>query len=148
MRISYIFVPHKIGIRLLGIMENPANSFPARPLGRLLPPLLYLEPDERIRVVQHPLEVNRDLAAGQRQRPHRIEPDARVFILQCLDKGIDRLLPSKAPRCPCRRGLHSPHFVPQNFDEVQRVQGLVADAVEIAGGLVCRGDLVLPAPSR
>ena len=32
MRISYIFVPHKIGIRLLGIMENPANSFPARPL--------------------------------------------------------------------------------------------------------------------
>ena len=27
---SYSILPHKIGIRLLGIAENPANSFPAR----------------------------------------------------------------------------------------------------------------------
>ncbi len=32
---SYTIMPHKIGIRLLGIAENPANIFPARLLDLL-----------------------------------------------------------------------------------------------------------------
>ena len=32
-RITYAIIPHKTGIRLLGVARNPANGFPARPLG-------------------------------------------------------------------------------------------------------------------
>ena len=31
-RITYTIIPHKTGIRLLGVARNPANGFPARPL--------------------------------------------------------------------------------------------------------------------
>ena len=30
--ITYTIIPHKTGIRLLGVARNPANGFPARPL--------------------------------------------------------------------------------------------------------------------
>ena len=32
-RITYTIIPHKTGIRLLGVARNPDNGFPARPLG-------------------------------------------------------------------------------------------------------------------
>ena len=32
-RIAYTTMPYKTGLRLLGVARNPANGFPARPLG-------------------------------------------------------------------------------------------------------------------
>ena len=36
-RITYIIIPYKTGIRLLGVAQNPANGFPARLLAILCP---------------------------------------------------------------------------------------------------------------
>ena len=41
-RITYTIIPHKTGIRLLGVARNPANGFPARLLGAQVDRALYV----------------------------------------------------------------------------------------------------------